>query len=104
MSTHEPPVDPTDPEPTERSTVAEGMGTSNERVGPSGPGQVGTTGVRDTGPQEPADDVAPEQSPGGEEVHPDPPVPPVAGYNSHDPRSEDHPFESRGPAASEGGT
>ena len=87
----------------------QGMGTSNERVGSTGSGQVGTHGTRDTGPADPdaatdAPDAAPEQSVGGEDPHPDSPIPPVSGYNSRDDRSEDHPFESRGPAASEGGT
>lgn len=63
------------------------MGVSSERVGPTGPGQVGSSGVRDVTPVEPADDAPPEQSAGGPEVHPDPPVPPVAGYSSKDPRS-----------------
>jgi hypothetical protein len=40
------------------------MGVSSERVGPTGPGQVGTDGVRDTSaaPVDPDDDVPPEQS------------------------------------------
>jgi hypothetical protein len=69
-----------------------GMGVSSETVGPTGPGQVGTTGTRDVGPADPpAADPAharPEQSSGGEEVNPDPPIPPVAGYSSSDPRSD----------------
>jgi hypothetical protein len=40
------------------------MGVSSERVGPTGPGQVGAHGVRDVTPAEPADDAPPEQSAG----------------------------------------
>ena len=67
-----------------------GMGVSSERVGPTGPGQVGTHGVRDTGPAEPAsgDDVPPEQRPGAVEDNPDG-IEPVAAPPSLDPRSDD---------------
>jgi hypothetical protein len=73
------------------------MGVSSEREGHAGPGQHGTGGTRDVGPAErdADDDVPPEQSAGGVEVHPDPPVPPKSGYASHDPRSEDHPYDGR---------
>ncbi|WP_309650638.1 hypothetical protein [Nocardioides sp.] len=70
------------------------MGVSSEREGPTGPGQQGTTGVRDTSPAAPgADDgakIPPEQSAAGSEpdVHPDPPIPPVSGWSSSDPRSD----------------
>lgn len=64
------------------------MGVSSERVGPTGPGQVGSSGVRDVTSAEPADDAPPEQSSGGPETNPDPPVPPRAGYSSKDPRSD----------------
>ena len=63
------------------------MGVSSERVGPTGPGQVGTDGVRDVAPSEPSAHAAPEQSTGGPETHPDPARPPKAGYSSRDPRS-----------------
>lgn len=83
------------------------MGVSSERVGPTGPGQEGTSGTRDVGPDEPAaptsqDQTPPDQTPqeqtppeqtpaavtGEPEVHPDPPIPPRSGYNSYDPRSD----------------
>lgn len=67
--------------------AAGGMGVSSERVGPTGPGQIGTDGVRDVTPGEARVDAPSEQSSGGEETNPDPAVPPVAGYSSKDPRS-----------------
>lgn len=67
--------------------AAGGMGVSSERVGPTGPGQVGTDGVRDVTSGEPPADAPPEQSSGGPETNPDPAIPPVAGYSSKDPRS-----------------
>ena len=69
------------------------MGVSSERVGPTGPGQVSTDGLRDTsttgGPDDrPGDaDVAPEQAPGHPETNPDG-LTPKAGYSSTDPRSD----------------
>ena len=50
------------------------MGVSSEREGPTGPGQFGTTGVRDVSPLErdPDAEVPPEQSAGGPEDNPDP--------------------------------
>ena len=66
-----------------------GMGVSSERVGPTGPGQVGTHGVRDTGPVEAPDgDVPPEQRPGAVEHNPEG-LEPKADYPSLDPRSKD---------------
>lgn len=71
------------------------MGVSSEREGPTGPGQHGTTGVRDTSPAAVDTDadaeVPPEQSAGGTaaDINPDPPIPPVSGYSSSDPRSSD---------------
>ncbi len=67
------------------------MGVSSEREGPTGPGQVGTDGVRDVTSAEPdveADDadVPPEQRPGAVETNPEG-IPPKAGYSSKDPRS-----------------
>lgn len=71
------------------------MGVSSEREGPTGPGQYGTTGTRDVGPEDRADDaeVPPEQAAGGVEVNPDPPIAPKSGYNSQDPRSAEHPYD-----------
>ena len=72
--------------------AAGGMGVSSERVGPAGPGQVGTNGVRDITPPVDAEgdgdgDVPPEQRPGGPEQNPEG-RPPKSGYSSVDPRSE----------------
>lgn len=64
------------------------MGVSSERVGPTGPGQVDTDGVRDVTPAGPPPDAPPEQSAGGPETNPDPGLPPRSGYSSKDPRSE----------------
>ncbi|MEO9322365.1 hypothetical protein ABFT23_02685 [Nocardioides sp. C4-1] len=75
---------------TESDQATDGdMGVSSERVGPTGPGQVGTTGTRDVGPADPdaADDAPPEQSAGGVEENPSG-LPPRAGYPSVDPRSD----------------
>ena len=65
------------------------MGVSSERVGPAGPGQEATDGLRDVAPheREPDDDVPPEQASGGPEDNPDG-LPPKAGYSSKDPRSD----------------
>lgn len=66
------------------------MGVSSERRGDAGPGQFAPTGTRDTSPPAPTDaDAPPEQSATSTEpdVHPDPPVPPVSGWSSQDPRS-----------------
>ncbi|MCY7395558.1 MAG: hypothetical protein LH468_05270 [Nocardioides sp.] len=91
MSGHE--QDPL-PDPTGEARSGD-MGVSSERVGPTGPGQVGSDGVRDVGPPAtPVLDAPPEQSRGGVEVNPDPPIPPVAGYPSHHPDAEDHPFDT----------
>lgn len=49
-----------------------GMGVSSERVGPTGPGQVGSHGVRDVGPPDPPSDPPPEQAAGGPETNPAP--------------------------------
>ena len=69
------------------------MGVSSEREGPTGPGQHGTTGVRDVSPvdRDPDggdDDVPPEQAAGGPEENPEG-LPPKSGYSSRDPRSSD---------------
>jgi len=73
------------------------MGVSSETEGPTGPGQHGTFGTRDVSPQErdPDADVLPEQAAGGVEVNPDPPIPPKSGYNSQDPRSDEHPYDKQ---------
>ena len=69
--------------------AAGGMGVSSERVGPTGPGQVATDGVRDVSPEQrdPDADVPPEQSTGNPEPSPDG-IEPKSGYPSKDPRSE----------------
>jgi len=72
-------------------TAAGGMGSSSERVGHVGPGQVGTDGLRDTSLVETPADGPPEQSRGGEEPQPEG-VEPKAGYPSLDPRHEDKPY------------
>ena len=69
-----------------------GMGVSSERVGPTGPGQVSTEGVRPVDPADPDSrpaDVPPEQTADGEDEFPVEGLPPQAGYSSLDPRSED---------------
>ena len=69
-----------------------GMGVSSERVGPTGPGQVGTDGMRPVGPanaDELPDDVPPEQSADGQDERPVEGLPPKSGYSSYDPRSEE---------------
>lgn len=91
------PEDPEDAEEFQSSTpgssgperAAGDMGVSSERVGPTGPGQEATDGVRDVAPHEldPSEDVPPEQSPGNPEDNPDG-LPPKAGYPSKDPRSD----------------
>jgi hypothetical protein len=65
------------------------MGVSSERVGPAGPGQVSTDGLRDTSPVELPDDadVAPDRAPGQPEENPQG-LTPKAGYSSKDPRSD----------------
>ena len=68
------------------------MGVSSERVGPTGPGQEATDGVKDTSPRRADGDAPPEQAPGGEEVQPEG-VAPAAGYPSLDPRSKDKPYK-----------
>ena len=71
--------------------AAGGMGSSSERIGHTGPGQVGADGLRDTSPVDSPDDAPPQQSAGGEEPNPDG-LEPKAGYPGLDPRSEDKPF------------
>lgn len=71
--------------------AAGGMGSSSERVGHAGPGQVGTDGLRDTSELDTPADAPPEQSPGGEEPSPQG-VTPKAGYPRLDPRHDDEPY------------
>ena len=71
--------------------AAGGMGSSSERVGHVGPGQVGTDGLRDTSELDAPDDAPPEQSAGGAEPQPEG-VEPKAGYPTLDPRHEDKPY------------
>ena len=70
--------------------AAGGMGVSSERVGPAGPGQEATDGLRDVAPheREPDADIPPEQRPGQVEPHPQG-LPPKSGYSSADPRADD---------------
>ena len=65
------------------------MGVSSERVGPTGPGQTATDGLRDVSEheREPDEETLPEQSPGNPEENPDG-IPPKAGYPDKDPRSD----------------
>jgi hypothetical protein len=71
--------------------AAGGMGSSSERVGHTGRGQVGTDGLRDTSQSRTPADAPPEQAPGGEEPRPEG-VEPKAGYPKLDPRHEDKPY------------
>lgn len=73
--------------------AAGGMGSSSERVGPTGPGQVSTDGLRDTSVLPTPNDAPPEQSAGGEEPQPDG-IKPKAGYPSKDPRNDDKPYDA----------
>ena len=73
--------------------AAGGMGSSSERVGHAGPGQVGTDGLRDTSVAEPEGEAPPEQGRGGGEPQPEG-LPPKAGYPSLDPRHEDKPYRA----------
>jgi hypothetical protein len=70
--------------------AAGGMGVSSERVGHTGPGQVGTDGLKDVSEHErgPDEETPPEQSPGNPEENPVG-LPPKAGYSSKDPRADD---------------
>ena len=67
------------------------MGSSSERVGPTGRGQVGTDGLRDSSTLDTPEEAPPEQSPGGEEPQPEG-VEPKAGYPRLDPRHEHKPY------------
>ena len=66
------------------------MGVSSEREGPTGPGQHGTTGVRDVGPARRATPT-PRSCPSSPPAAPRPTPtasPPRAGYSDDDPRSD----------------
>ncbi len=71
------------------------LGGSSATIGPTGPGQVDTSGTLDVGPddRDPEAEVPPEQSPGGVEVNPDPPIAPKSGYHSQDPRHDEAPYD-----------
>jgi hypothetical protein len=89
--------DLTDSDVGTSSGTGGGMGVSSEREGPTGPGQHGTTGVRDVGPveREPGAAVPPEQAPGAPETNPDG-LAPKGGYPDTDPRSSgDEPDDPR---------
>lgn len=86
-------VDPADVDPAtvDPTTVdADGMGVSSERVGPTGPDQVDTDGVRDTSAVDSPEgaDVPPEQRPGQVEQNPAG-LEPKAAYPALDPRADD---------------
>ena len=90
MSGHEQDFDVEDSSPNASGPdrAAGGMGVSSERVGPTGPGQVGTNGVRDTSPVEDEGAVPPEQRPGAIEEN-TAELEPKAEPPSLDPRSDD---------------
>jgi hypothetical protein len=98
MSGHEQDTDIQDSTPgsTGPAHAAGGMGVSSERVGPTGPGQEATDGVKDTSVAPSEDEVPPEQAPGAEEVQPEG-IAPAAGYPSLDPRSSDKPYKDAQP-------
>ncbi len=98
MSGHEQDTDIQDSTPgsTGPARAAGGMGVSSERVGPTGPGQEATDGVKDTSVAPSGDDVPPEQSPGAVEAQPEG-IAPAAGYPSLDPRSSDKPYKDAQP-------
>ena len=70
MSGHEQDTDIRDSTPNANGPdgAAGGMGVSSERVGPTGPGQDSTDGIRETSQLDASDDTdeetPPEQSPG----------------------------------------
>ncbi|RYP86901.1 hypothetical protein EKO23_07990 [Nocardioides guangzhouensis] len=65
--------------------AAGGMGVSSERVGPTGPGQEGTDGLRDTSVDRPPDDDAPpEQRAGNPEDNPTG-IPPLRARDGAEP-------------------
>ena len=98
MSGHEQDTDIRDSTPgsTGPARAAGGMGVSSERVGPTGPGQEATDGVKDTSAAPRDGDSRPEQAPGNEEIQPEG-IAPAAGYPSVDPRSKDKPYKDAQP-------
>ena len=98
MSGHEQDTDIRDSTPgsTGPARAAGGMGVSSERVGPTGPGQEATDGVKDTSAAPRDGDSRPEQAPGNEEIQPEG-IAPAAGYPSLDPRSKDKPYKDAQP-------
>jgi hypothetical protein len=93
MSGHEQDTDIRDSTPNANGPAgaAGGMGVSSERVGPTGPGQDSTDGIRETSQLDATEDAdaetPPEQSPGNPETNPEG-LTPKAGYSSKDPRSD----------------
>ena len=71
--------------------AAGGMGSSSERIGHTGPGQVGTDGLRDTSQEDTSAQEPAEQGAGGAEPQPEG-VEPKAGYPRLDPRHERKPY------------
>ena len=71
--------------------AAGGMGSSSERIGHTGPGQVGTDGLRDTSQEDTSAEEPAEQDAGGAEPQPEG-VEPKAGYPRLDPRHERKPY------------
>ena len=98
MSGHEQDSDIRDSTPgsTGPERAAGGMGVSSERVGPTGPGQEATDGIKDTSAAPVDEDAPPEQSAGAEEVQPEG-IAPAAGYPSLDPRSQNKPYKDAQP-------
>lgn len=84
-------------ESTPNSSGPEGaagdMGSSSERVGHVGPGQVGTDGLRDTSEIDAPADAPPEQHAGGREPQPEG-VESKAGHPRLDPQHEDKPYRA----------
>ena len=73
--------------------AAGGMGSSSERLGHVGPGQVGTDGVRDTSELDPSTRAATDQDADVDDA-PIEGIAPKAGYPSLDPRHEDKPYRA----------
>ena len=90
MGTEDEIVRDSNPNASGPAGAAGDMGVSSERVGPTGPGQVGTDGTRDVTPTDASDsddaEAPPEQSTGNPEDNPEG-LRPKAGYSSKDPRS-----------------
>ena len=98
MSGHEQDSDIRDSTPgsTGPDRAAGGMGVSSERVGPTGPGQHATDGVREVNPSGEFgddDESPPEQAPGGPEENPAG-LDANPGFPKLDPRSDEDPYEA----------